>query len=180
MYKNRFIKAIKILKMGGVIAFPTETVYGIGAALNQPAAIKRIFKIKNRPRSKPLQVLVSTLDEAKSLGVFNKQALSLAKAWPGPLTLVVNKTNLVPKLVTGGTQKVGLRIPDHKIVLALINKIGPLVATSANKAGEEPALTAQRVKEILPEIDFIIPGRVKIGKSSKVIEVGKKSKILRK
>lgn len=180
MDKNRLLKAIKILKMGGVVAFPTETVYGIGAALNQPAAIRRIYKIKNRPRNKPLQVLIGTLEEAKELGIFNKQALSLAKAWPGPLTLVVNKTKLVPKLVTGGTQKVGLRIPDHKKVLALIKKVGPLVATSANKAGEEPALTAQRVKEILPEVDYIIPGRVKIGKASKVIEIGKKIKVLRK
>jgi len=166
--------------MGGIIAFPTETVYGIGAALNQPAAIRRIYKIKNRPRNKPLQVLVGTLDEAKRLGLFNKQALSLAKAWPGPLTLVVNKTKLVPKLVTGGSQKVGLRIPDHKNVLALIKQVGPLVATSANKTGEEPALTARKVKESLPEIDFVLPGRIKIGKPSKVIEVGRKIKILRK
>ena len=114
MDKKSLNKAIRILKTGGVIAFPTETVYGIGAALNQPAAIKRIYKIKNRPINKPLQVLVSTLEEAKRLGVFNKQALSLAKAWPGPLTLVVNKTKLVPKLVTGGAPKVGLRIPDHQ------------------------------------------------------------------
>ena len=180
MDNNRLKKAIKILKMGGVIAFPTETVYGIGAALNQPAAIKRIYKIKNRPRNKPLQVLVSTLAEAKSLGVFNKQALSLAKVWPGPLTLVVPKTKLVSKLITGGTQKVGIRIPDHKRILALIKRVGPLVATSANKAGEEPALTARKVKEILPEIDLVLPGRVKFGKASKVIEVGRNTKILRK
>jgi L-threonylcarbamoyladenylate synthase len=180
MDNNMLKKAINILNSGGVVAFPTETVYGIGAALNQPAAIKRIYKIKNRPRSKPLQVLVSTLDEAKSLGVFNKQALSLAKVWPGPLTLVVPKTKRVPKLITGGTQKVGIRIPNNKTVLSLIEKIGPLVATSANQAGETPALTAKKVKENLPAIDYILPGRVKFGKASRVIEVGRKIKILRK
>lgn len=180
MEKNRLKKAIKILKSGGVIAFPTETVFGIGAALNQPAAIKRIYKIKNRPRNKPLQVLVSSLDEAKKLGRFSQQALTLAKSWPGPLTLVVPKTKSVPKLITGGTRKVGIRIPNNKTVLTLIKMIGPLAATSANQTGEEPALTTGEVKESIPEIDLVLPGRVKIGKASKVIEVGKKIKIIRK
>lgn len=180
MDKNRLKKAIIILKAGGVIAFPTETVYGIGAALNQPIAIKRIYKIKKRPRNKPLQVLVSDIEQAKTLGVFNQKSLALAKAWPGPLTLVVPKTKSVPKLITGGTQKVGIRIPNNKTVLSLIEIIGPLVATSANQTGEKPALTAREVKESLPEIDYVLPGRVNIGKASKVIEVGRKIKILRK
>lgn len=173
-------KAIKILNSGGVVAFPTETVYGIGAALNQPQAIKRIFKIKKRPKNKPLQILIASLEQAKKLGKFNQKALGLAKKmWPGPLTLVVYKTRKVPKLVTGGTAKVGLRIPDHKTALALIRACGPIVATSANKAGEKPALTAGEAKEKVPEVDCVISGKVKSGKASKVIDATRKQKVLR-
>jgi L-threonylcarbamoyladenylate synthase len=172
--------AVNILKDGGIIAFPTETVYGLGALLNKPAAIKRIYQIKKRPKKKPLQVLVANLSQAKKLGVFNRQALALAKAgWPGPLTLVVHKTDLIPKLITGGTSKVGLRIPAHKTTLALLKLAGPIVATSANEAGEKPALTAKAVEKYLPEIDYILAGKVKTGQASKVIDATSKLKVLR-
>jgi L-threonylcarbamoyladenylate synthase len=173
-------RAIKLLKSGKVIAFPTETVFGIGAALNKSKAIRQIFKIKNRPKNKPLQILVATLEQAKELGKFNRKALELGKKkWPGPLTLVVYKTRKVSKLITGGSKKVGLRIPKHKRLLELLKKSGPIVATSANKAGEKPALTVKEVKKNLPEIDFILPGRVKSGRASKVIDATQNFKILR-
>lgn len=178
--KKNISKAVKILKSGGVVAFPTETVFGIGAAINQPKAIKQIFKIKNRPKNKPLQVLIATLEQAKKLGKFNKQAWEFAKAnWPGPYTLVVKKTSKVSKLITGGSSKVGLRMPDHKVALELIKKCGPLVATSANCSGKKPALSVREVKKQLPEISVIIPGRVKSGKASKVIDATKGFKTLR-
>lgn len=177
--KNRIKKAVEILKSGGVIAFPTETVFGIGACLNQPEATKRIFKIKKRSRKKPLQILIASIQQAKKLGKFSKKALELAKEWPGPLTLVVYKTRNVPKLVAGGSNKVGLRIPDHKMALELIKKCGPIVATSANKSGEKPALTAREVKNNLPEVDLILSGKVKTGKASKIVDVTRKTKVLR-
>ncbi|MBU0672081.1 MAG: threonylcarbamoyl-AMP synthase [Candidatus Margulisbacteria bacterium] len=172
-------KALKILKSGGVIAFPTETVFGIGAALDQPQAIKQIFKIKNRPKNKPLQVLVATMQQAKKLGKFNMEALKFAQEnWPGP-TLVVKKTGKVPKIVTGGGSTVGLRMPDHQVALALIKKCGPIVATSANRSGKKPALNAKEVNKQLPEIDYILSGRVTSGKPSKVIDLSKGLKVLR-
>lgn len=174
--KNKIEKAAKIMKSGGVIAFPTETVFGIGACLNQPEAIKRIFKIKKRSRKKPLQILISTLKQAKKLGRFNKKALELAKEWPGPLTLIVYKTKKVSKLVTGGSNKVGLRMPDHKAALELIKKCGPIVATSANLSGQKPAL---KTNEIKVEVDYVLPGRTKTKKASKVVDVTKKQIILR-
>lgn len=180
MTKDKLKKAIKILKAGGVIAFPTETVFGIGALLTQPKAIRRIFEIKNRPRNKPLQVLAYDLEQAKTLGRFNKKVLEYAtKNWPGPLTLVVYKTRKVPKLVTGGSAKVGIRIPDHKTALELIKNCGPTVASSANRSREKPALTVKEVKQKLPEVDYIVPGRVKSGRASKVIDVTKGFKTLR-
>jgi len=169
-------KAAKILKSGGVIAFPTETVFGIGACLDQPAAIKRIFKLKKRSRKKPLQVLIGNMHQAKKLGKFNKQALELAKEWPGPLTLVIYKTGKVPKIVAGGSKKVGLRMPKHKTVLNLIKKCGPIVATSANMAGKNPARSAKQVKL---KVDYILKGKTRTGKASKVIDATKKPKVLR-
>ncbi len=178
--KEKIKKAAKILKSGGVIAFPTETVFGIGAALDQPQAIRRIFKMKKRPKNKPLQVLVATLGQAQKLGKFNKKSLGFAnKNWPGPFTLLVYKTRKVPKLVTGGSSKVGIRIPNHKTALELIKKCGPIVATSANRSGEKPALTTKEVKKKLPEVDFILSGRTRTGKASKVIDTTKEMQILR-
>jgi L-threonylcarbamoyladenylate synthase len=178
--KNKIIQeAAKVIKSGGVVAFPTETVFGIGAALDQPHAIRKIFKLKNRPKNKPLQILIGTLAQARKLGKFNKQALALAKEWPGPLTLVIYKTRKVPKLVTGGSKKVGLRMPDHKTTLALIKKCGPIVATSANKAGKRPALTKSAAKKQLPEVDYILAGQTRTGKASKVIDATGELKTLR-
>lgn len=180
MKTNVIKKAAKTLRSGGVVAFPTETVFGIGAALDQPKAIKQLFKIKNRPKNKPLQVLAATMQQAKKLGKFSKKALDFTqKNWPGPFTLVVYKTGKTPKLVTGGSKKVGIRMPHHKIALELIKKCGPIVATSANRSGEKPALSAKEVKAKLPEVDYVLSGRVKSGKASKVIDVTKGFKLLR-
>ncbi|KPJ69047.1 hypothetical protein AMJ44_04785 [candidate division WOR-1 bacterium DG_54_3] len=179
--KEKIKKTAKILKSGGVVAFPTETVFGIGAALDQPQAIKRIFRIKKRSKNKPLQVLVATLAQTKRLGKFSKKAQEFAKKnWPGPFTLVVYKTRKVPKLVTGGSPKVGIRMPNHKTTLELIKKCGPIVATSANRSGEKPALAVKEVRKKVPEVDYILSGRVKSGKPSKVVDLTKGIKILRK
>ncbi len=178
--KENIVRAAEILSDGGVIAFPTETVFGIGALISKPKAIRRIYRLKKRPKNKPLQVLVASLLNAQKLGIFNRKALCLAKKhWPGPLTLVVYKTKLVTKSICGGTDKVGIRIPNHRTILKLLKLCGPIVATSANMAGEEPALTAAGVKKQLPLIDYILPGKVKLGKASKVIDATNKSKIIR-
>lgn len=172
MKKSRIEKAAEIINSGGVVAFPTETVFGIGASINFPAAIRRIYKLKKRPKNKPLQILVPSLEAAKKLGKFNPKALELAKKnWPGPLTFVVFKKNR--------SLKIGLRVPAHKTTLALLQKTGPLAATSANLAGKKPALTVREVKNSLPTIDYILPGRVKLKIASKVIDVTRKPKILR-
>lgn len=164
-------KALSVLKAGGVIAFPTETVYGIGALITKPKAIARIYKIKKRPRSKPLPVLVSSLRQAKELGIFNAQALRLAKKhWPGPLTLIVPGRS-------GKT--VGLRVPAHRTVLDLIRKVGPIAATSANISGEKPFLNGKDVSAGLKGVDLIIAGRVRLGKASKVIDASAGYKLIR-
>ncbi|OGC24381.1 threonylcarbamoyl-AMP synthase [candidate division WOR-1 bacterium RIFOXYB2_FULL_42_35] len=179
--QDKIKKAAKILKSGGIVAFPTETVFGLGALLTETIAIKQIFKIKKRPKNKPLQVLVANLKQARELGEFSIQALKLAKKnWPGPLTLVVHKKNAVPKIVVGGGNKVGLRIPKHRTILTLIKACGPIAATSANFSGEEPALNAKTVKALLgKKVDYTLPGKVKLGFASKVIDTTNKNKVLR-
>jgi len=171
---NNLKKAIKVLKSGGVIIFPTETVFGLGACLDQPKAISRIFKIKKRPKSKSLQILVASLQKAKKLGQFNKEALSFAKKnWPGPYTLIVPGNK--------GKKTVGLRIPNHQTILKLIRKVGPIAATSANISGLLPALTTKQAKEYVGEkVDFVLPGRTRQGRASKVIDLTKeKYKVIR-
>ena len=169
---DKIKQACVFLNKGGVIAFPTETVFGIGACLNQPKAIKRIFKIKNRPKNKPLQILIGSIEQARELGIFDDKSLAFAKKkWPGPYTLIVPKTQKVSRIITGGLTSVGLRWPAHRTVLQLIKLCGPLVATSANQTGAPPALTANEVKQLLPMLDYILPGRVKHGKASKVIDL---------
>ncbi|OGC10952.1 threonylcarbamoyl-AMP synthase [candidate division WOR-1 bacterium RIFOXYA12_FULL_52_29] len=167
-------EALTILKSGGVIAFPTETVYGIGALIGSRRGINKVYKLKKRPKNKPLQVLVSSLAEARKLAKFSPQALSCAKkSWPGPLTLVL------PTLK--GKKTIGIRIPKHPLTLKLLRKTGPLAATSANESGEKPALTALEVVASLPTLDLVIDGgKAKKGKASRVIDLtGKKKIILR-
>jgi len=179
-WRTKVTIAAQLLKSGKVIAFPTETVFGLGACLDKPEAIKQIFKLKKRPKNKPLQILIANMQQAKKLGKFNKKTWDFAKAnWPGPYTLVVKKTGKVSKLVTGGSPKVGLRMPDHKIALELIKKVGPIVATSANQAGKRPALKATDVKKHLPDIVLVLSGKVKRGKASQVIDLTKGYQILR-
>ena len=170
--KDIINKALKILKAGGVIAFPTETVFGLGALLSSKKGTKKIYKIKNRPENKPLQILVATFDQALKIGKFNKETKDFAKYhWPGPYTL------LVPAVK--GSEKIGLRMPKHKLMLELLKKCGPIAATSANTSGMKPIKTSKEVEKSLTGIDYIIPGKAITGKSSKVIDTTEGFKIVR-
>lgn len=155
-------KAIQILKSGGVIIFPTETVYGIGTLASNEKAIKRIYEIKKRPSDKPLQILIADLKQVESLAqdISTKARELIKKYWPGPLTLVF-------KARSGGS--VGIRMPKHDWLLKLIKEIGPLAATSANLSGEPESLSAQEVRI---EADLLIDGgKCKLGEASTVIDV---------
>ncbi len=177
---NSLEKAVKIINSGGVVAFPTDTVFGIGALIKNKKAVERIYALKKRPKNKPLQILAADLEQALPLGHFSKKALALAKSsWPGPLTLVVRKKKKVPAWVVSGGKTVGIRIPDHKIAIALLKQSGPLAATSANISEEKPALNAIDIKKALPEIDFILPGKVRTGIASKVVDTTRRFATLR-
>ncbi|MCU0664184.1 MAG: L-threonylcarbamoyladenylate synthase [Myxococcota bacterium] len=155
-------KAARLLRCGGVVAFPTETVYGLGASAFDPAAAARIFEIKGRPRFDPLIVHLPATDwlERVALEVPPKAALLAEKLWPGPLTLVLRKRDEVPDIVTAGLPTVGVRLPDHDIARRLIEAAGvPVCAPSANPFGYVSPTTAAHVRlQLGDKIDAILDG----------------------
>ena len=156
--------AAALLKKGGVVAFPTETVYGLGAEVSHPPGVARIFEIKKRPLDHPLIVHFA---DASWLSHWARevppQARRLAERfWPGPLTLILPRSRHVPENVTGGQETVGLRIPDHPVAFALLKELGPdraLAAPSANRFGHVSPTTAAHVREEFgDELDMILDG----------------------
>lgn len=170
-------RAAQILRAGGLVAFPTETVYGLGANALDEQAVARIYEAKGRPRNSPLIVHVSSLAMAVELsGDWVEAAGILAQRfWPGPLTLVVPKSRAVPDLLTAGMDSVGLRWPAHPVAQALIEAAGiPVAAPSANRFTELSPTTAEHVAGSLGSaVDLILDGgAAQVGIESTVLRLG--------
>lgn len=155
-------EAAELLRRGRLVAFPTETVYGLGANALDAEAVRRIFEAKGRPLTSPLIVHVASPEMARPLvrGWPEKAELLARKFWPGPLTLVLPRDASVPDIVTAGLPSVGLRIPAHPVALALLRATGlPLAAPSANRFTQLSPTTAQHVREGLGDrVDLILDG----------------------
>ena len=155
-------QAIPFLKKGELVAFPTETVYGLGASVFHTAAIERIFSVKGRPSDNPLIVHISSLDQVSSLAEDVPPSFFLLahRFWPGPLTLVVKRNPSLPSIVSGGHSTIAIRMPIHKVAQQLIAGLGePIAAPSANLSGKPSPTTAQDVLEDLQgKIPLIIDG----------------------
>ena len=154
-------EAARIIRKGGLVAFPTETVYGLGADAENAAAVARIFEAKRRPRIDPLIVHVADMKTARLYGTFPDAALPLMERfWPGPLTLVANRTSLVPYIVTAGLDTVAVRVPAHPAALALIRAAeSAIAAPSANPFGYVSPTEAEHVAEQLGcAVDLILDG----------------------
>jgi L-threonylcarbamoyladenylate synthase len=165
-------KAATLLRTGGLVAFPTETVYGLGADALNPKAVARIFKAKDRPNWDPLIVHVRDLAMAQSLSN-NFPATLAEKFWPGPLTLVVEKAARVPDEVTAGRPNVALRMPRHPVATMLLAEAGvPIAAPSANKFGRPSPTRAEHVVEDLgKDVDLILDaGPTPMGVESTVLD----------
>ena len=131
-------KAIKVLHEGGVIVYPTDTLYALGADIFNENAVRKVFEIKKRPWGNPLPVAVSSFKDIEDVAFMNESIIRLAECFlPGALTLILNKKSSVPNVVTGGLEKVAVRIPDNEVALELLSKFGPLTVTSANLHGEK-------------------------------------------
>jgi L-threonylcarbamoyladenylate synthase len=154
--------AIQVLRDGGVVALPTDTVYGIGVALRTPGGIERLFQVKRRPPDKGIMLLLESSAQAGEIGVMTPAAVALAGAcWPGGLTVVVPLREGVslPATLTGGWPTIGLRVPDHEAPRALARAVGPLPTTSANVTGLPEAPDAETIAAQLGDsIDLILDG----------------------
>ncbi len=153
-------EGIRILREGGIIAYPTDTVYGLGASMSKLAAVARVFRVKKRPLDMALPLLVATISQVEELADrVTPIARQLIKRFlPGALTLVLPASPAVPATVTAGGSTVAVRIPDHPVPLALIAGTGaPLVGTSANVSGQPSPLTAAAVRsQLAGEVDLVI------------------------
>ncbi|MBS7645367.1 MAG: L-threonylcarbamoyladenylate synthase [Candidatus Bathyarchaeia archaeon] len=173
-----------IIRRGGLVAFPTETVYGLGASAFNPNAVARIFEVKRRPRFDPIIVHIANPGEIERvcLKVGRYAKMLIERFWPGPLTLVLPKSDAVPDIVTAGLETVAVRMPSHPVALELIREAGvPVAAPSANLFGRLSPTTAMHVKEqIGGEIDLIIDGgRSPIGVESTVLDLTGEPTVLR-
>ena len=176
-------RAAHLIRSGALVAFPTETVYGLGANALNEEAIARVYSVKSRPWASPLIVHVSDEAMARSITLDwppIAQALA-ARFWPGPLTLVLKKAAAVPSLVTAGLDTVGVRIPSHPVALALIRKAGvPIAAPSANRFSQLSPTTAQHVEEGLGEdVELILDGGpTQVGIESTVVSLWRDSPLI--
>lgn len=173
--KEKIKTAASILRRGGLVAFPTDTVYGLAADATNSRAVKKIYKVKKRPLSSPLPILIAEKKDLKKYASqISPDAKRLAdKFWPGPLTLILKKKKVISNIVTAGKNSVGIRVPKNSVALAIIRALGrPLVGTSANISYTRSPTTANPVKKYLNnKIDLILDGgKTKIGKESTILD----------
>ncbi|MCS6868894.1 MAG: L-threonylcarbamoyladenylate synthase [Thermus sp.] len=171
VYQKELAEAAEVLKRGGLVAFPTDTVFGVMARMEDEAACRRIYALKGREEKKPLQVLVADLESAlglAELGELKDRFLRLAEAfWPGGLTVVVPGRNIPPWISQDGS--VGLRMPDHPWLRELLRRVGGYAAaTSLNRSGEPPVRTEAEARAFA--VDYVFPGEAG-GLASSVVDL---------
>lgn len=176
-------KAINVLADGGVVLYPTDTVYGLGANIFDRQAVRKVFDIKQRSYLKPLSILVRDIE---SIGLVAKLSLgqknNIEKYLPGPYTFILNKTNIVPRAITGGLPDVGVRVPDCELACRLAS-IFPITTTSANLSNDEVLSNPKEILEQLDcEVDMVIDvGDLNTSHASSIIDLTAfKPKIIRK
>lgn len=175
----------EIIKNGGIVVFPTETVYGIGTNGLDKEAVERLYKIKERPLNKPISLLVSDYEmiEKVAKDISEIEYKIMKKFFPGPLTIILNKKDIVPDIVTSRGSTVGIRMPEEEITRKLIEYAGvPIAAPSANISGKASGIDLQEiVKEFGDKVDYYIDGgKSKIGIGSTIVKVENNTiKILR-
>lgn len=170
--------AKEALLNGGVVAFPTETVMGLGVIYNNPDAYEKLNKIKGRPENKPYTLMVKSVDDIKYFANISDATQRVIDVFmPGPLTILVPlKKNSVPTYVTHGTEVIGIRVPTNEEAIKLLEEVEiPLLVPSANKSGEAPCLNSQETLNVFgDEIDFIITGKALKEQPSTIVDLTEK------
>ena len=180
--KNNFKEAAIILKNGGLIAFPTETVFGLGVIFNNESSYKRLIDVKKRPPEKPFTMMLSNVKDIERYAYIDENSrLLMEKFMPGQLTLILKAKENLPNYVVSKEGFVGVRVPDDKLIQKLIDEVGePLLVPSANKSGEKPATTHQEVIDVFEdEIDGVIEGSSKSNVPSTIVLVAKEVVVIR-
>lgn len=176
---NELDQAIKIVRDGGIIIFPTDTAFGIGCRVDREDSVRKLFEMRRRPSEKAMPVLFDSIKQVKDYVLpFDKDVENLMnKYWPGALTIILNcKIDEIPDLVRGGGDTLGVRVPDHDLILELIKSVGvPLIGTSANFAGRETPFGLKGLdKDLIKLVDFVLEGKTKGRRyASTVIDVTK-------
>jgi tRNA threonylcarbamoyl adenosine modification protein (Sua5/YciO/YrdC/YwlC family) len=177
-------KAVEILKNGGVVAYPTDTTYGIGCSIFSKKGIERIYQIKQRDRKKPFSFICADMSEiSRYARVSNYAFKQLRRLLPGPYTFVLEALSVVPDLLQTKQKTVGIRIPDNRICLAIVKELGaPIVTTSANLSGEDPIGNPWAVEhELGKQLDLVVDGGdLSADVSSVVSLIGDRPEVLRK
>jgi L-threonylcarbamoyladenylate synthase len=181
--EREIARAVEILRSGGLVAFPTETVYGLGADASNPQAVRRIFEVKGRPAQHPVIVHLASAEALSrwARDVPPAAAVLAQRFWPGPLTLVLKRAPGVIDEVTGGQDTVGLRVPSHPIAQALLRSFaGGIAAPSANRFGRLSPTTAQHVRDELGEsVDLILDGGAcEVGIESTILDLSSGAPVL--
>lgn len=177
--------AANALVNGKIAAFPTETVYGLGACIADEKAVLKIYEAKERIPEKPLSILISSVDDMELIAedIPEKAQLLAENFWPGPITIILNKKTEISDKITAGKKTVGLRVPAHPVALEIVRRAGPLACPSANKSdGREPKSAADVLADLDGKIDLLIDGgETEIQKPSTIIDLTvTPPKILRK
>jgi len=175
MIDSSFVnKAVLAFRKGKIVIFPTDTVWGIGVSIESLEAINRLYQIKKRDSSRPTAVLVGLIEQARVLGEISNQGIAMInKYWPGGLTIVVKAKNIVPKLIQGNGQKVGLRMPNNDLLLAILGKLNcGIVASSANFSGKPAPWQKEMIDPRLIDLsDLVIKGETLASLPSTVIDL---------
>ncbi len=177
-------QGIEVIRKGGVVAYPTDTVYGLGASLLDDVAVQRVINAKGRAESMGLPLLLSRADMLTPIvrEVHPTAKVLIERFWPGALTLVMTKSAMVSDLVTGGRSSVAVRVPNHPVPRALSEGVGgPIIGTSANRSGAVPASSAAQVREQLDGVvDLVIDGLPSLGIQSTILDLtGPAPRVLR-
>ena len=176
-------KAANLIKQGKIVVFPTETVYGIGTKGLDEEAVKKLFKAKQRPLNKPISLLVSNMEMVNQIAkdITAIEYKIMEKFFPGPLTIILKKKDIVPNIVTAGEETVGVRMPSGEIARKLVELVGePIAAPSANISGEPSGIDLQEIKKHIKADYFIDGGKSELGLASTIVQVvDEKIQILR-
>lgn len=181
--KNDIEEVIECLKNGGVVAFPTDTVYGVGVVYDNEDALNRLKEAKGRPDNKPIPMMIASLAQIEQVAYVNDAACALIEAYmPGAFTIILKKREEVADYVTNGFETIGLRMPEDDFILEMMETIGkPLLVTSANLSGEPTGTTFEEViAQLDGRIDMIVQGECGCGESSTIVDaVNDTIKVLR-